>query len=137
MAMDSQETQRALLQPIKQLDKNWDIDIAAELEDYLHELAGTTFTINDQRHLNFAEAAMMIHSSSCTYGKKVDYLMKLCLAALESAKQQRQQQEAQGSTRRRRVRSLDAAVHRPFPVVREFWVVRDCMMWLPASRNKL
>lgn len=29
-----------LLQPIRDLTKNWDIDVASELEDYLSEVRG-------------------------------------------------------------------------------------------------
>lgn len=93
----------SLLQPIKQLEKNWDIDIAAELADYLEELSVLTFEVNGRKNLDFAEAALVVHSSSCTYGKKVDYLMKLTLAALESSKAK--QQENTPASRKRRVRS--------------------------------
>ena len=34
-----------LLQPIRDLAANWDVDIAAELEDYLGELEGMTFAV--------------------------------------------------------------------------------------------
>jgi Condensin II complex subunit CAP-H2 or CNDH2, N-terminal len=107
MAQEREESKWAsLLQPIKQLEKNWDIDIASELTDYLEELAGLTFEVNGQANLNFAEAALVVHSSSCTYGKKVDYLMKLTLAALESAKAKQQEN---GSARKKRVRNCAAA----------------------------
>jgi hypothetical protein len=50
-----------LLQPIRDLAANWDIDIAAELEEYLEELEGITFAIEDcGPSLNFAEAALLI-----------------------------------------------------------------------------
>lgn len=50
-----------LLQPIRDLASNWDIDIAAELEEYLEELEGITFAIEDVGpSLNFAEAALLI-----------------------------------------------------------------------------
>ena len=75
-----------LLQPIKDLEKNWDVDIAGELTDYLEELSGLTFEVDGLANLNFAEAALVVYSSSCTYGKKVEYLMKLTVSALEAAK---------------------------------------------------
>lgn len=50
-----------LLQPIRDLAANWDINIAAELEEYLEELEGITFAIEDcGPSLNFAEAALLI-----------------------------------------------------------------------------
>ena len=103
MSTEREESKWAsLLQPIKQLEKNWDIDIASELTEYLVELAGLTFEVDGHKNLNFAEAALVVHSSSCTYGKKVDYLMKLTLAALESSKAK--QQENTPANRKRRVR---------------------------------
>ena len=91
----------SLLQPIKQLELSWDIDIAAELADYLEELSTLTFEVDGQSNLNFSEAAMVVHSSSCTYSKKVDCLMKLTLAALESAKAK--QQESTSAAKKRKV----------------------------------
>lgn len=39
--MESTESRFAhLLQPIRELTKNWDIDVAAELNDYLEEVRG-------------------------------------------------------------------------------------------------
>ncbi|KIZ05576.1 hypothetical protein MNEG_2383 [Monoraphidium neglectum] len=52
-----------LLQPIRDLAANWDIDIAAELEEYLEELEGISFAIEDcGPSLNFAEAALLIQA---------------------------------------------------------------------------
>jgi condensin-2 complex subunit H2 len=51
-----------LLQPIRDLAANWDINIAGELEEYLDELENLTFTIEGcvGPSLNFAEAALLI-----------------------------------------------------------------------------
>jgi hypothetical protein len=51
-----------LLQPIRDLAANWDINIAGELEEYLDELEHLTFTIEGDGGplLNFAEAALLI-----------------------------------------------------------------------------
>lgn len=58
-----------LLQPIRDLAANWDIDIAAELEEYLEELEGITFAIEDcGPSLNFAEAALLIQVGPCAGG---------------------------------------------------------------------
>jgi condensin-2 complex subunit H2 len=54
-----------LLQPIRDLAANWDINIAGELEEYLEELEHLTFTIEGcGPALNFAEAALLIQASS-------------------------------------------------------------------------
>lgn len=54
-----------LLQPIRELGANWDVDIAADLSDYLSELEQVVFTF-DGGHtaLNFAEGALL---GSCEF----------------------------------------------------------------------
>ncbi|KAL0054533.1 hypothetical protein WJX82_010399 [Trebouxia sp. C0006] len=72
-----------LLQPIRDLAANWDINIANELEDYLDVLESVTFSFEGGPNLNFAEAALLIQGSACVYGKKVEYLHTLVYQALE------------------------------------------------------
>eukprot|EP00736_Rhodelphis_marinus_P009581 Rmarinus@m.8414 len=73
-----------LLAPIRDLAQNWSIDIAAELEDYLHELDKLTFTFDGGvTNLNFAEAALLLQGSACVYSRKVEYLYDLICRALE------------------------------------------------------
>jgi len=64
----------SLLEPIRDLAKNWDIDVASALEDYLEELEGISITLGDELRsavtdplagddsdtVNFAEAALLI-----------------------------------------------------------------------------
>ncbi|WAR01770.1 CNDH2-like protein [Mya arenaria] len=72
-----------LIQPIKDLTKNWDVDIAAYLEDYLEELEHTVISFDGgATTMNFAQAAMLVQSSACVYSKKDFQLlpeMPLCL----------------------------------------------------------
>ena len=94
-----------LLEPIRELERNWSIDIASELEDYLAELEAITIAFEDGKRLDFAEAALVIQGSTCIYGKKVDSLYELVLNTLdqvihkkkekEQQQRQRQQQEQQ------------------------------------------
>jgi len=63
---------KELLQPIRDLAVNWDIDVAAYLEDYLGDLENLTITLGeelrnavtdplvDDGEVNFAEAALLI-----------------------------------------------------------------------------
>lgn len=45
----------------RDLARNWDIDIASSLEDYLDELDGLKISLDGgQTNLNFAEAALLI-----------------------------------------------------------------------------
>lgn len=88
----------------RDLSKNWNIDLAQELEEYLDELehlniafdpqdddAGTanfsqTSTAPSQagggRVMNFAEAALLIQGTSVIYSRKVEYLYALVFQTL-------------------------------------------------------
>ncbi|KAL4224510.1 Condensin-2 complex subunit H2 [Mactra antiquata] len=73
-----------ILKPIKDLAKSWDVDIASNLDDYLDELEHTTISYDGGKTtMNFAQAAMLIHSSTCVYSKKVECLYNLQLHVLE------------------------------------------------------
>jgi len=75
---------RDLLQPLKELAGNWDIDIAHGLTEYLEELESLRVTLDGGKSsLNFAEAALLIQGSTAIYSKKVEYLHQLVLQALE------------------------------------------------------
>ncbi|KAH3891051.1 hypothetical protein DPMN_015142 [Dreissena polymorpha] len=70
--------------PIKDLTKNWDVDIAAHLEDYLEELETIVISFDGgQTTMNFAQAAMLVQSSACVYSKKVEYLYSLVYQVLD------------------------------------------------------
>ncbi|XP_076114530.1 condensin-2 complex subunit H2-like [Mytilus galloprovincialis] len=73
-----------LIQPIRDLTKNWDVNIAEQLEDYLSELEKVTITFDGGlTTMNFAEAAMVIQGSACVYSKKVEYLYTLVYQTLD------------------------------------------------------
>ncbi|XP_060068289.1 condensin-2 complex subunit H2-like [Ylistrum balloti] len=74
----------SMLQPIRDLTKNWDVDIAGNLEDYLEELEHITVAFDGGLvTMNFAEAAMVIQGSACVYSKKVEYLYTLVHQVLD------------------------------------------------------
>ncbi|XP_044199062.1 condensin-2 complex subunit H2 isoform X2 [Thunnus albacares] len=83
--MESTESRYAhLLQPIRELTKNWEIDVASELNDYLEELDDMCITFDGGKtRLNFAEAALLIQGSACIYSKKVELLHSLVYQTLE------------------------------------------------------
>lgn len=65
----------SLLQPLRDLADNWNIDIARELEDYIELLEGATFTVGDGgQRLNFAEG--LLHLVSCFHSST----LSLCTA---------------------------------------------------------
>eukprot|EP00980_Cylindrotheca_fusiformis_P014359 scaffold3827_cov179-Cylindrotheca_fusiformis.AAC.23 len=82
------ESALATLQPLKDLSRNWDVDIA--LEEYLHELGAGDLVgqvpaddnHSDGQTPNFARAALILQNSSSVYTRKVDYLHKLVYKAL-------------------------------------------------------
>jgi len=83
--MEKMEEERftELLQPLRDLAANFDIDIAESLENYLEELEGISFSLDGKKGLNFAEAALLIQGSTTIYSRKVEHLHKLVLQALE------------------------------------------------------
>ncbi|XP_051911995.1 condensin-2 complex subunit H2 [Hippocampus zosterae] len=99
--MESTERRFAhLLQPIRELTKNWDMDVAAELNDYLEELDEMCITLDEGKtQLNFAEAALLIQGSTCIYGKKVELLHSLVFQTLDYIRD------------RKRKRCQEAAAH--------------------------
>ncbi|KAJ8261677.1 hypothetical protein GJAV_G00157050 [Gymnothorax javanicus] len=83
--MDDPETRFThLLQPIRDLTKNWEVDVASQLAEYLDELDQICISFDDGKTtMNFAEAALLIQGSACIYSKKVEYLYSLVYQALD------------------------------------------------------
>ncbi|KAM9328426.1 condensin-2 complex subunit H2 [Pholidichthys leucotaenia] len=83
--MESTESRFAyLLQPIRDLTKNWEVDVASQLNDYLEELDEMCITFEGGKtSLNFAEAALLIQGSTCIYSKKVELLHSLVFQTLD------------------------------------------------------
>ncbi|KAF8057098.1 rpsL [Scenedesmus sp. PABB004] len=97
-----------LLQPIRDLASNWDINIAGELEEYLEELESLTFTIEGEGAgpaLNFAEAALLIQGTTCVFSKKVEYLHNLVYAALETIFNKKQKERQATANRQKAARA--------------------------------
>ncbi|KAG7267433.1 hypothetical protein CRUP_021338 [Coryphaenoides rupestris] len=68
----------------RELTKNWDIDVASELNDYLEELDAMCITFDGGKiKLNFAEAALLIQGSACIYSKKVELLYSLVYQTMD------------------------------------------------------
>ncbi|XP_027525684.1 LOW QUALITY PROTEIN: condensin-2 complex subunit H2 [Corapipo altera] len=73
-----------LLQPIRDLTKNWEVDVAAQLGEYLEELDQICISFdNGKTTMNFTEAALLIQGSACIYSRKVEYLYMLVCQALD------------------------------------------------------
>ncbi|NXE85467.1 CNDH2 protein, partial [Cochlearius cochlearius] len=73
-----------LLQPIRDLTKNWEVDVAAQLGEYLEELDQICISFdNGKTTMNFIEAALVIQGSACIYSRKVEYLYLLVYQTLD------------------------------------------------------
>lgn len=73
-----------LLKPIRDLAENWNIDIAAELVEYLEALSDISIAFEDgETNLNFAEAALLIQGSTMVYSRKVEFLYNLVYNTLD------------------------------------------------------
>lgn len=74
-----------LLQPIRDLSKVWNIEIAEELERYIEEVSQLLVTNPEDgfSQLNFAEAALLIQGSTAIYSRKVELLYQLVCQALD------------------------------------------------------
>ncbi|NXN86856.1 CNDH2 protein, partial [Bombycilla garrulus] len=73
-----------LLQPIRDLTKNWEVDVAAQLAEYLEELDQICISFdNGKTSMNFMEAALLIQGSACVYSRKVEYLYTLVYQTLD------------------------------------------------------
>ncbi|XP_066276272.1 condensin-2 complex subunit H2-like isoform X2 [Branchiostoma lanceolatum] len=83
-----------LLQPIKDLTKNWDVNLAAELENYLEELNTIPFSFDGGvSTMNFVEAALLIQGSACVYSRKVELLYTLVYQSLEMLASKKRQKQ--------------------------------------------
>ena len=93
--MESEHRFTSLLQPIKDLTANWDINISYLLEEYLEELEDIKISLNNQNEnlLNFAEAALLIQGSSLIYSRKVEYLYQLVFQVLDLLMQKKNEKK--------------------------------------------
>ncbi|XP_019641314.1 PREDICTED: condensin-2 complex subunit H2-like isoform X2 [Branchiostoma belcheri] len=83
-----------LLQPIKDLTKNWDVNLASELENYLEELNTIPFSFDGGLStMNFVEAALLIQGSACVYSRKVELLYTLVYQSLEMLASKKRQKQ--------------------------------------------
>ncbi|XP_077328886.1 condensin-2 complex subunit H2 [Lithobates pipiens] len=83
-----------LLQPIRDMTKNWEVDVAAQLGEYLEELDHICISFDGGKTtMNFAEAALLIQGSACIYSKKVEYLYSLVYQALDFISNKKRDQQ--------------------------------------------
>ncbi|KAL7609666.1 condensin-2 complex subunit H2 [Lactuca sativa] len=84
------------VQPLRDLESNWEVDLANNLQEYLLKICSGEITGGeDDSHLsvNFAEAALLLQGSIQVYSRKVEYLYSLVVHALEFISQQSKQHD--------------------------------------------
>ncbi|XP_022749041.1 condensin-2 complex subunit H2 isoform X2 [Durio zibethinus] len=90
------------VQPERDLEANWEVDLAKKLEDYLLKICSGEITGSQgddgYNPVNFAEAALLLQGSVQVYSRKVEYLYNLVLHALEFLSQKRQQDQPEGAS---------------------------------------
>uniref|UniRef100_S4REV6 Condensin-2 complex subunit H2 n=1 Tax=Petromyzon marinus TaxID=7757 RepID=S4REV6_PETMA len=83
-----------LLNPLRDLTRNWEVDVAAHLEEYLEELDNIVISFDGGKTtMNFAEAALLIQGSACIYSKKVEYLYSLVYQTLDMISDKKRSQK--------------------------------------------
>ena len=68
---------KELLNPVKDLAKNWNVNITLELEKFMSDLD------HDSDYNNFVEAALVIQGSAGVWEKKVEYLYRMVINSLD------------------------------------------------------
>ncbi|XP_047334214.1 condensin-2 complex subunit H2 [Impatiens glandulifera] len=89
------------VQPLRDLESNWTVDLAKNLEEYLLKICSGEITGEDSSSplsVNFAEAALLLQGSIQVYSRKVEYLYSLVLHALEFISHNRQQVQPEGTS---------------------------------------
>lgn len=84
----------------RDLESNWEVDLAKKLEEYLLKICSGEITSEEEGHIpvNFAEAALLLQGSIQVYSRKVEYLYTLVLRALEFLSHKRQQDHIDGTS---------------------------------------
>ncbi|KAL2922984.1 Condensin-2 complex subunit H2 [Bienertia sinuspersici] len=111
------------VQPHRDLESNWGVDLAKNLEDYLLKICSGEITAGDDAHLsvNFAEAALLLQGSIQVYSRKVEYLYNLVLHALEFISQSRSQDNVENTSEQPEASSSGAAQDEDD----QFWIPDD------------
>ncbi|KAL3641930.1 Condensin-2 complex subunit H2 [Castilleja foliolosa] len=88
------------VQPLRDLESNWTVDLAKNLEEYLLKICSGQISVYDDSifNVNFAEAALLLQGSVQVYSRKVEYLYSLVLHALDFISQKSQDEQAEGET---------------------------------------
>lgn len=114
-----------IVQPLRDLESNWAVDLAKNLEEYLLKICSGEISGEDDTHLsvNFAEAALLLQGSIQVYSRKVEYLYTLVVHALEFISQKSSQQNQPENTSVQREESGSSIL--PDEESDQFWGLDD------------
>lgn len=128
-----------ILQPSRDLQSNWELDLAKSLEEYLLKICSGEISDAEADHaphsVNFAEAALLLQGSVQVYSRKVEYLYSLVLHALEFLSQKRQDQEEKSSVQNEGSGESNAVVEENEPFLGLDDVPVDLKNCLDAGHN--
>ncbi|KAK4433906.1 Condensin-2 complex subunit H2 [Sesamum alatum] len=84
------------VRPLRDLESNWTVDLAKNLEEYLLKICSGHISRDEDAifNVNFAEAALLLQGSVQVYSRKVEYLYSLVLHALDFISQKSQEDQA-------------------------------------------
>jgi condensin-2 complex subunit H2 len=124
MATDVGSRYQHLLQPIRDLSKVWNIEIADELEKYIDEVSSLSFQSEvGSRKFNFAEAALLIQGSTAIYSRKVEQLYALVYQALDRCQIFGGQEKGPDGQAKKRWERLHAGLVAPIPETDELLTI--------------
>ncbi|KAI3459254.1 hypothetical protein Pfo_015917 [Paulownia fortunei] len=90
------------VRPLRDLESNWTVDLAKNLEEYLLKICSGQISDYEDAifSVNFAEAALLLQGSVQVYSRKVEYLYSLVLHALDFISQKSQEDQAASASAR-------------------------------------
>ncbi|XP_021898413.1 condensin-2 complex subunit H2 isoform X1 [Carica papaya] len=122
------------VQASRDLEANWEVDLANKLEDYLLKIFSGEIIANGEEcqiRVNFAEAALLLQGSVQVYSRKVEYLYNLVLHTLEFLSQQRKEDQLDGTLAQPKESCPDAVSDEENDL---FWSVDDVQV---DAKNRL
>ncbi|KAL8486197.1 hypothetical protein ACS0TY_023047 [Phlomoides rotata] len=86
------------VRPLRDLESNWTVDLAKNLEEYLLKICSGQISGDEDTifSVNFAEAALLLQGSVQVYSRKVEYLYSLVVHALTFISQKSPEEQAAG-----------------------------------------
>lgn len=121
MEVEQAERWTALLRPIRDAALAFEVDVSAELEEYIEHCVRSIGPIDETNLVNFAEAGLLLQGSALILGRKVEHLHALVYKALEKLRTQRSVEAELGDDEQRpsAVGDLIAADEKPLEPLSE------------------